>query len=245
MAKHRRDHPDMIEDFESAAERMAGWIGEHRLVASIALVVALGTAAAFGAYSTWSHRQELAASNALDEVREQYLAALGAAPGALEEPELANPAAADAIREEYVPRFQAVADEHKGTVAGAMALFEVAALLEDLGRPEQTEAVWEQALERAQGNPTLEGLLHQRLAELYEDRGDWAAAAAAHEQAGQIRAYPLRYWALVDAARCYVAAGDRSKALTLYDQVDAEAPDLKLPPHIRAQIRELRALQAS
>ena len=244
MAKKRHDHPDLIEEFESAAEKLARWIGENGLLVGGILVVVLGTAAAVGVYQSYSTGNEEAASDALDATRTAYLRALGASPGAIQEPELANPAAATAIREEYVPRFEAIADDHGGTVAGTLALFEVAALLEALERPEEGAAIWAEALDQASGNPGLEGLLHQRVAETHERSEAWAEAAAAHEAAGAISGYPLRYWALVDAARCYAAAGDPTTALTIYDRVQAEAPHLNLPPHIQAQARELRAVAA-
>ena len=85
----------------------------------------------------------------------------------------------------------------------------------------------------------------QRIGEAYENRGAWAEAAAAHAAAGGLIDYPLRYWALVDAARCHAAAGDASQALAIYDRVEAEAPDLPLPTHVRDQIRELRATAAA
>ena len=151
-----------------------------------------------------------------------------------------NPAAADAIREEYLEKFRAVAQEHPGTVAGALALFEVAGLRAALGQREETLDTWQEALATAEGNPGLQGMLHQRIAATYEEAGDWAQAAAAHESAGSLADYPLRYWALVEAARCWRAAGDPVQALALYERVETEAPDLRLPEHLRSEIRDLR-----
>jgi len=244
LAKHRHDHPDMIEEFESAAEKLAGWIGQNLLLVGGTVAAVLALAAGIGGYRSWSTANEETASDALDRMRGSYLQALGAEPGSLEEPELANPAAAKAIREEYLPQFREIADEHDGTVAGTLALFEVAALLEALEREDETGAVWTRALGQVAGNPRLEGLLHQRVGEAHERNEAWAEAAASHERAGRLEGYPLRYWALVDAARCYASAGERGQALALYDQVEAESPDLPLPPHIRDQIRELRAVAA-
>ena len=205
----------------------------------------LGTAGAWGGYRSWSQGREEAASNALDRTRTAYLFAFGAQPGTIEEPELANPALAEAIREEYVGEFKAVAEEHSGTVAGTLALFEAAELLNRLGRPEQTEEIWRQALASASGNPGLYGILQQRVAQAHEARQAWAEAAAAHQEAGRTAGYPLRHWALVDAARCYAAAGEPERALALYEEVEREAPDLNLPDHLRAQFRELRAAVAT
>jgi tetratricopeptide (TPR) repeat protein len=232
----------MIEELESAADRLAHWIASNAWLVGGVLAVVLGTAGAWGGYRSWSQGREQAASNALDRVQTAYLFEFGAEPGATQEPELANPAVAEAIREQYVGEFKALAEEHSGTVAGTLALFEAADLLNRLGRPEQTEEIWRQALASASGKPGLYGILQQRVAQAHEARQAWAEAAAAHEQAGRSVGYPLRQWALVDAARCYAAAGEPERALALYEEVEREAPDLNLPDHLRAQFRELRAV---
>ena len=241
MAK-RTQTPDMIEEIESAADRLASWIASNVWLVGGVLVVVLGTAGAWGGYHSWNQGREEAASNALDRTRSAYLFAFGAQPGTLEEPELANPALAAAIREDYVGEFKAVAEEHSGTVAVTLALFEAAELLNRLGRPEETEEIWRQSLASASGNPGLYGILQQRVAQAHEARQAWAEAAAAHQEAGHTEGYPLRHWALVDAARCYAAAGEPERALELYEEVEREVPDLGLPDHLRAQFRELRAV---
>jgi tetratricopeptide (TPR) repeat protein len=245
VARQQPQASDVIHELESVADRAAHWIGENLVLSGLLLLLLLGAAGAWGGYRSWDRSREEAASNALDKVQTSYLLALGAPPGALEEPELANPEAAREIRERYLGEFQAVAEEHAGTVAGTLALFEAAQVLERLGRAEQTEEAWRAALASASGNPGLTGLLQQRIAEIYEAREDWRAAAEAHEAAGAVERYPLRYWALLDAARCWAAAGDPARALALYDRVEAESPELNLPPHLRAQARELRATAGS
>jgi Tfp pilus assembly protein PilF len=86
-------------------------------------------------------------------------------------------------------------------------------------------------------------MVDRRLGYLHEDAGRWAEAAAAHAAAAEVPEYPLRTWALADAARCELKAGRRAEALALYDRLQAEAPDLALPEHEAAQLRELRATQ--
>jgi len=240
----RNPQPELIEEIESGAERVATWIAENVWTVVITLTVVLGAALAWGIHDSRARGRAEAASNALDAAQSAYFAALGAGPLAREEPELANPAAANEIREEYLERFLAVAEEHAGTVGGTLALFEAAQLQNRLDREEQSDTLWQRALAAASGNPGLRGLVQQRIAETYESRGAWADAARAHEAAGAIEDYPLRYWALVDAARCWKAAGDDSKALELYERVEVAVPDLELPPHLKIQRGELRASQA-
>ena len=66
--------------------------------------------------------------------------------------------------------------------------------------------------------------------------------AANHEAAGSLEDFPLRYWALLDAARCYARAGDVSHAVVLFDHVEAEAPEHPVPAHLRSLRRELSSL---
>ncbi|MBW2270653.1 MAG: hypothetical protein JRH16_18975 [Deltaproteobacteria bacterium] len=240
MAK-RKPAPDIIEELESAAERMAAWIGQNRWLVGGSLALVLGTALAWGGYENYSRIHEEAASNELDKTRSAYFIALGASPTAIQEPVLANPKAAQAIQQDFLERFQGVADEHAGTVAGTLALFEVARLLDKLERGDESGALWDRTLAAASGKPGLAGLLHQQRAEAFEHRGDWSQASAAHESAGDIVEYPLRYWALVEAARCAAAGGEGERALALYERVEREEPELTLPPHLRAQYRELQA----
>lgn len=246
MAKKKRsDAPELIEEFEGAADRVANWVSEHAWLVGGGLVAVLLAVWGIQAVGEAGREEEAAASNALDAARSSYLLALGAAPGAFEIPELANPAAAEAIHEEYLEKFQALANDHPGTVAGTLARFESATLMDELGRSEQTAALWQEALAEAVGNPRLEGMLQQRIAAAHEDADAWSQAATAHEAAAAIADYPLRYWAMVDAGRCWLAAGEPERALGFFDQVETEAPELRLPDHIKVVVRELREASAA
>lgn len=240
MAKHS-DAPEFVEEFESAADRLVTWIAAHAWQVGGGLLAILAAVWGFEAYRDSASEREALASNALDQTRAAYLRALGAEPGALEAPELANPKAAEAIRQEYLEAFRNVAGEHPGTVAGTLALFETAEILEALGQEDQTAAVWQEAVAEAAGNPTLQGLLYQRIGSAHEEAADWSEAADAYEAAASLEGFPLAAWALVDAARCRYAAGQLDQALALYQRVESESPDLQLPDHVRAEIRELRA----
>jgi tetratricopeptide (TPR) repeat protein len=235
----RPDTPDVVEEIESTAERFAGWIASNPRLATGIVVAVIAVAATVGTYASRQRGREEAASNALDSVRVEYLSAMGAAPTALEVPELANPKAAQEIRERFLERFRAVAESERGTTAGTLAIFEVADLLELLGRADEVAAVYAEAAESAP-TPALRAMVQRRLGAFHESAGRFTEAAAAYEAAA-IPDYPLRYWSLADAARCRTRAGQTVEALALYDQIAAEAPDLPLPDHQAAQARELRA----
>jgi tetratricopeptide (TPR) repeat protein len=234
--------PDVVEEIESGIERFAGWVGANLWLSVGVVVGALAVVAGVGSYASWQVSREEAASDALDRVRSAYLREMGAAPGALEVPELANPRAAQEIRERYLGEFQAVAESQRGTVAGTLALLESADLLEALERSDEVAAAVAEARDAAQ-NPMLRAMVERRLGYLHEDAGRWSEAAAAHAAAAAVPEYPLRAWALADAARCELSAGRAAEALALYEQLEREAPDLALPDHEAAQLRELRATQ--
>ena len=99
MAK-REPKPELIDEIEGGAERLASWIGENALAVALAVAVILGGALTWGVYDSWATGREEAASTALDAARTAYFGDLGAGPLTRAEPELANPAAAQAIREE-------------------------------------------------------------------------------------------------------------------------------------------------
>lgn len=239
--KHQPTAIETLDEIQSAADRLGHWVQENLRWVVAAVVVLLLAAGLTSYLANARARSEKAASIALAETRNAYLTAMGAGPGALEVPELANPEAAEAIRAEYTERFGAVADAHPGTVSGALARMEVAQLAIEAGDTERALAVFEQILAEDPPSESLRGLVLQSAAQALEQAERWSEAAERHQQAAGIEAYPLRHWALADAARCLVAAGDRETARSLYARLDSEAPELRLPDHLRAQKRELEA----
>lgn len=241
MARKTHGTSDALEEIQSAADRLGQWIQEHLLLV-VGAVAALLVAAGAGSYVySRADARESAASLALAEARAEYLTAMGASPGALEVPELASAEAAERIRNEYRERFAAIADEHTGTVSGALARLEVAQLLQEAGDTEQALAIYERTLAEAPRGDPLRGLVLQRIAQALEQEERWEEAARRHEEAADLEGYPLRHWALADAARCRAIAGDRETALALYRRLESEAPDLRLPDHQRVWKRELEA----
>ncbi len=240
----RREHgsaAEMLGEIESAADRFGEWLQTHLVPVggAIAALLAVAGLAAWLVSARQSAEQE--ASGALAQTRADYLSAMGAEPGSIDVPELANPAAAAEIRAEYEKRYAEVEAEHAGTVAGALAAIERAALVSAGGRGDEAIAVLEHALAKAPGQGGVRGIVAQRLAQRFEAAGRWAEAADQHEAASQLDAYPLRHWALADAARCRAMAGDTAAARALYHRLDRAAPELPLSDAQQAQRLELRA----
>jgi predicted negative regulator of RcsB-dependent stress response len=236
---------DMLEGLGSSMDRMAVWVADHRwlVIGVIGAVLAGGGAWEF--LRSRAEGREMAASNAFDQTQMAYLEAMGAEPGAIDLPELANPDAAKRIREEYLEKFRGAAQAHPGTLPAALAWLEVADLLEAQGDQDGSLESLRKALGEQSGNPRLAGLVQQRIAQLHEDRGQLSEAAAAHEAAGSLPEFPLRYFALADAARCHAQAGQADRALELLERIESEAKDsVPLPAELRSLLRELRASQA-
>lgn len=239
MARHP-EPADVVDEIETVAERFAGWVAHNPWLAGGIALAILGAAAALGTWTSWKRSREQTASDALELVRADYLKEMGAPPSALEPPELANPKAAAEIQQRTLARYQEVAVAERGTAAGTFALLEAADLLAALDRQTEIAAVYEEALNYAP-TPVLRALVQRRLGQLHEDAGRFAEAAAAYLAAAVVETYPLRPFALADAARCTERDGRKAEALALYDQLAAEAPEFPLPDHQSAQARELRA----
>jgi tetratricopeptide (TPR) repeat protein len=241
MARKQAGTIEALEEIQGAADRLAEWIRGHLMLVIGVVGGLLALAGGVSFYMTSRTGQEEDAASALALAREEYLEAMGAGPGAFEVPELANPEAGARIRDEYAEKLENVSASWAGTVAATLAELDRAVLARDAGEVERALEILEATLARGVSGGALRGVALQRSAQALEDLGRWEAAAARHEEAAAIDAFPLRHWALADAARCAARAGDRERALALYERVEAEAPDLRLPDHQRAELRELRA----
>jgi tetratricopeptide (TPR) repeat protein len=241
----RTDHElaDELPDIASGLDRAANWVSANpaAFLAGIGLILAL--AAGIGLTSWWSERSELRAAEAVASVRSGFYHAMGAQPGATRFTEPANPETGRKAREEYAGRFAEAAAAHPGTGAAVDAWIQAGNLREELGQPDQALEAWKRAVAEAPPESALRGLALERLAVGYEAQGAWAEAGAAHEEAANIAAFPLRHYAMADAARSFAAAGDIARARTLADRVLAEAPDLALPDFVKARLDEIRAQQ--
>lgn len=241
MAKHPTGAAETLDELQSAADRLGAFLQSNLRAVALVIVLLLVIAGAVSLVVSSRRRAETDASIALADARADYLQAMGAPPGSLEVPKLANPEAAKKIRSDYEERYAKIADEHAGTVSGALARLEVAELQLDAGETDAALATLRTASEKAPSRPSLQGVILQREAQVLEQADRFADAAALHEQAAGLVGYPLRDYALADAARCRATAGETDKARELYVRLDKQAPDLQLPDYQRMQRRELES----
>lgn len=244
MARGADDLASSLPDIEGVVDRAARWVGENPgpFLGAIALVLALTGGIATARW--WSERGTLAASEAVADVRAGFLNAMGAPAGVMTFTEPANPETGHRARQEYAARFAEVAAAHRGTAAAVEAWIEAGNLREQLGESDAALEALQRAVTEAPSGSPLRGLALARLASSYEGRGASRDAAASYEEAAGIAAFPLRHFAMADAARTYAIAGEHDRAVALADRVASEAPDLELPEPLRARLEELRASRA-
>lgn len=235
------DLAESAPDIGSALDRASNWVGENPLAFLLIVGAVLALTGGIGLARWWGERGEVRASEAVAEARAGFLRAMGAPPGASTFSEPANAETARKAREEYAASFAQVADAHAGTAAAVEAWLEAGNLREQLGQADAAIEAWQRAVADAPAGTPLRGLALERLATGYESKGAFAEAGAAHEEAANIASFPLRHYAMADAARAFAAAGDRDRAVALAERVASEAPDLDLPGHVQSRLDELRA----
>jgi hypothetical protein len=231
-----------LEALQSRSERLGEWISTNPMPILGSLGIILVLALIVGVVGSSREGSALAAADALAVAQRDYREAMGGDADSFEIVEPANPEAARTAREAGAAQLEAVIDEHSGSPAAALAALDLGERLIELGRPEHARTAWETAVDRTDG--PLAGLLLQRIAAEAEASGELADAAAAYARASEIDDYPLRYHALAESARLRAAAGEPEAAVALLQQLEADAPDYRLPDHVVARLRELRAAQS-
>jgi tetratricopeptide (TPR) repeat protein len=233
---------EVLDEIQSAADRLGDFL-QKNLAVVVAAVVGLLAVAGVGSYLASARaRSEEKASIELADARAEYLKGMGAAPGAIEVPELANPEAAKRVREESRARYAAIADAHAGTVSGALARLEVAEMMLKNGELEPALETFRKLRAEAPSRASLQGLILQREGQALEQANRPKEAAERYEQAAALEGYPLRDYALADAARTRMLAGETDAARANYEKLTERAPDLSLPEYQRLQRRELEIL---
>jgi tetratricopeptide (TPR) repeat protein len=230
---------DALRDIEESGDRVAEWASQNAVLILAAIAVFLVLASGIGLYVQHASTARDDAANALALTTGSYRLAMGAdvAGGRIAEP--ANPELAVNTRTEYAEKFAELAREHAGTAAGALAWLEAGKLQAELGRLEHATVSFEAARDGAAGL-AIEAIASNRLAGLAEDRGDPAAAAQAYEAAAAVASYPLRGEALTEAARCWAEAGEKDRALAVFQRFETEFPNELAAPQVTALIAELR-----
>ena len=230
-----------LEEIEGIADRIASWIGANPVIVLAVGISILVAAAGYGGWVTWRSGREDRASFALASLERDYLNAMGAAPGTTEITEPANPETAKTVRREFAQKLLAMADQNSHTAASTVARLTAGDLLAAAGEPDKALEAWRAALGGVGGNQALRGITLRRIATVLEGQTKWSEAAAANLEAGGLAGFPLRRWALADAARCYAEAGNLEQAISLADQLEREGPANDLPEHLVAKLAELRA----
>lgn len=242
--RHEPEAGETLLEIQSLADSLALWLHDHwKIAAGIVGALLLVTGLGAGIYS-WRDHQEMAAANALASAEREFLTSMGAEPGTSGFEEPANPETGKKARAETADKLQAIAKEHAGTSAAVHAKIEAGVLMAQAGNADQAIALWRGVLEGGDASPALQALVQVRIAQAEEGAGRWREAAKAYQEAGEQRAYPLWAWALADAARCLVEAGDRDQAIRIAERLRIDAPQVDLPPDLAGLLEELRVSPA-
>ncbi|HEU4431469.1 MAG TPA: hypothetical protein VFT98_22100 [Myxococcota bacterium] len=236
---HSLPHAELVENIDSVFERVAAWVAGHPQLVLIGLGALIAIAAAAGVATAVRGRGEQAAQAAVAAIHDDYLAAMGATPGALDVPEPANPEIGESARSEFSAKLLAAAEAHDHSVAAVSARLEAAEMLEKNGDAEAAFAARKLAAERASRGAGASAIALSRYAVALEVKGDLEGAAKAFEKAAEIES-PAQALALADAARCQALLGNRDAALALYARAEKLGVD-DVPVHVKQRLTELRA----
>lgn len=231
-----------LDQLETRSGDLAQWISDNPLPILAGAGTILAIAAVYTLASSGIDTAKHEASAAIAVAKSEYRSAMGGAySGTVEIPEPANPEIARSTRLEYIERFQGLAAEQAGNEMGSYAWVQAGSLQADQGDLEGALESFEQALEPFDKSEAMRGIILARIAVIHEQLGDLASAAAAHLEASEITSYPLRYFALLNAARNQAEAGQTDAAIVSFDRVTQESPDLRIPEHTQAMLMELKA----
>jgi len=244
--KDSQQATETLEEIEGVLDKAAEWATTNPILVLGVFGSILAVAAAIGGWDTYRQSRELAAADQVGRLLGEYRGAMGAEHGDITVTEPANPETARAAREQFAGLLEEAAAEHSGSTAAVEARIHAGNLRAKLGEAEAALAQWRLASDEAPRAGSLQGLALVRLASGLEDAGQPAEAAAAFEQAAGLSDFGDRRVALADAARCYLDAGDRDKALALAQRLESEADEspVALPEHVEARLTELRLRSA-
>jgi tetratricopeptide (TPR) repeat protein len=231
-----------LDEIQSRGDDLSEWISNNPLPILGGVFAILAVTGIYVLAMSGLDGSRNAASAEIAAVKNDFRVAMGGAySGSLVIPEPANPETARNTREEYIGRFRELAAAHEGTEMGGYALFQIASLQSELDDDEAALATYQQALESYDEDAAMRGIILERVALLHEASGDLAGATASHLAASEIGDYPLRYFALLNAARTQAEAGQDDLAVVNFDRVTLESPDLLIPEHTQALLSELKA----
>jgi tetratricopeptide (TPR) repeat protein len=230
-----------LDEIESWGDRMAAWISDNPQIVLGVVVAVLAAVGVFAIMRSSLEDERVEASAALASVQRDFRRAMGSSPDDLEVSEPANAETALRVREEYLVRFREVAEAHPDGAAGGLAWLEAGLIEQALGESQEASSTWQAAASGMQADSVIRALLELRIAAAHEAEQRWVEAAQAFERAASVEAFPLRYRALADAARCFAEAGETERALEAFRRVETSAPDVYLPEYLSARLRELEA----
>jgi tetratricopeptide (TPR) repeat protein len=234
-----RDGAGNAIELRDLGDGFAEWFARHaKTLGAIAASLLLGSAG-YALYTQRSASNLETAAAEVARIRRDFATKMGANPNAIDIPELANKELAKQIEIEHATRFREAAESHAGSPIAALAWLEAGELLARSG--DSAGSIEAFRAGAASDTETIGAAVQMRLAQALETSGKVAEAADAFEKAAGVVDFPLRPFALAEAARCQEQAGNSDRARSLYELAEGLPNAASLPESARARLRELRA----
>ena len=234
------------DEFLTVTGRLLNWIGAHRVPIlagfAAAAVAALIVAGVFAILS----RQQGKALDAMAEADALYRAPMEMArpkrgeEGAEPRPAL-TPAEAVAKYKEAAEKFAGVHDRYARSEAGKVALLYAGDAYYRAGETAKAIESYDAFVRTYSGAPFLKGLGYGGLGYAYEAKGEFVKAAEAFSKTIDPADKVNRPSGMINAARCLAAAGDKAKAIALYEQFLQDYPDSEMKALAGERLAALKA----
>ncbi len=217
--RHHGETEARAEGFEGRIEDVFEWITAHArevITGLLAFLVVGGTAAGLW---EWSSRRAAAAQADLAAVELAYNLAMGSSPRTVFTAEPANADQALRARQAALAGFQAVSDEHPGSVASSIAQICAAEMEIELDRTDASQARLAALAAELDRSDLMRAVALRLRGYALEELGRWGEAGIAYADAAMIAAYPDRPAVWLSSAESYARAGDLDGELGAYQQI--------------------------
>jgi tetratricopeptide (TPR) repeat protein len=216
------------DEFLTLTARAIQWVEDHGPAIFTGLAAVAVVALIVAGVVSFLRYQDGKARNAMTDALAAYRAPEEAAERQTKEgeaPEGMTPAQAVESYRDAAAKFEAVHAQYANSDAGALALLYAGDAYYRVGDFAKSAANYEAFLAAKPNDPVLSPVAAEGLGYARESRGEFAKAAEAFEKTTGPTAKLSRPFGLLNAARCLAAAGDKAKAVALYEQFLQDYPD--------------------
>ena len=217
--RHHGETEARAEGLEGRIEDAFEWITDHAREVVTGVVAFLVVGGAAGGLWEWSSRRAAVAQGDLAAVEIAYNLAMGASPRMLFTAEPANADQALRAREAALAGFEAVGDDHSGSLAASLAQIRAAEMEIELGRADAAQARLGALASQLDAQDLKRAVALRLRGYALEELDRWGEAGIAYADAAGVEAYPDRPSAWLSSAESYARAGDADGEIAAYQQI--------------------------